>query len=67
VAARLLGTTSQYLRRSAELIQDARFLDVPARIARMLLELAAQPASTELPPLGTLTLLRPSGLKQRIY
>jgi CRP-like cAMP-binding protein len=107
VATKLLGTVSQYLRRNAELIQDATFLDVPARLARVLLELAA-PAAGEVPEpgaviadkikqgelaslvgatresvnkwLGTfekqglirydkgqITLLRPSGLKQRIY
>jgi CRP-like cAMP-binding protein len=108
VATKLLSTVSHYLRRNAELIQDATFLDVPARLARILLELAAQPGSTELPPPGAvipdrmkqgelaslvgatresinkwlgsfekqglirydkglITLLRPSGLKQRIY
>jgi CRP/FNR family transcriptional regulator, cyclic AMP receptor protein len=108
VATKLLGTVSQYLRRNAELIQDATFLDVPARLARILLELAGQPGSTELPPPGAvipdrmkqgelaslvgatresinkwlgsfekqgliaydkgqITLLRPAGLKQRIY
>jgi CRP/FNR family transcriptional regulator, cyclic AMP receptor protein len=108
VASKLLGTVSQYLRRNADLIQDATFLDVPARLARILLELAAEPGATELPPPGTvipdrmkqgelaslvgatresinkwlgsfekqglirvdkgqITLLRPSGLKQRIY
>ena len=107
-ATKLLGTVSHYLRRNAELIQDATFLDVPARLARILLELAAGPGATELPPAGTviqdrmkqgeiaslvgatresvnkwlgafekqglirydkgqITLLRPSGLKQRIY
>jgi CRP-like cAMP-binding protein len=99
---------SQYLRRNADLIQDATFLDVPARLARILLELAGRPGATELPPPGAvipdrmkqgelaslvgatresvnkwlgaferqgliryekgqITLLRPSGLKQRIY
>jgi CRP/FNR family transcriptional regulator, cyclic AMP receptor protein len=108
VAIKLLGTVSQYLRRNADLIQDATFLDVPARLARILLELAGQPGATELPPPGAvlpdkmkqgelaslvgatresinkwlgsfekqglisydkgqITLLRPSGLKQRIY
>jgi CRP/FNR family transcriptional regulator, cyclic AMP receptor protein len=108
-AAKLLGTVSQYLRRNADLIQDATFLDVPARLARILLELATVPGSTaEIPPPGAvipdrmkqgelaslvgatresinkwlgafekqglikydkgqITLLRPSGLKQRIY
>lgn len=107
-ATKLLGTVSQYLRRNADLIQDATFLDVPARLARILLELAGQPGATELPPPGAvipdrmkqgelaalvgatresinkwlgsfekqglirydkgqITLLRPSGLKQRIY
>ena len=108
IATKLLGTVSQYLRRNAELIQDATFLDVPARLARILLELASQPGSAELPPPGAvipdrmkqgelaslvgatresinkwlgsfekqglisydkghITLLRPTGLKQRIY
>jgi CRP/FNR family cyclic AMP-dependent transcriptional regulator len=108
VATKLLGTVSHYLRRNAELIQDATFLDVPARLARILLELAGEPGATELPPPGAvlpdrmkqgelaslvgatresvnkwlgsfekqglirydkgqITLLRPSGLKQRIY
>jgi CRP-like cAMP-binding protein len=108
VATKLLSTVSQYLRRNADLIQDATFLDVPARLARILLELAGQPGSTELPPPGAvipdrmkqgelaslvgatresinkwlgsfekqglisydkgqITLLRPSGLQQRIY
>lgn len=107
-APKLLGTMSHYLRRNAELIQDATFLDVPARLARVLLELAGESGSTELPPAGAvipdrmkqgelaslvgatresvnkwlgafekqglirydkgqITLLRPSGLKQRIY
>jgi CRP/FNR family transcriptional regulator, cyclic AMP receptor protein len=108
VATKLLGTVSQYLRRNAEIIQDATFLDVPARLARILLELAGEPGAQELPPPGAvipdrmkqgelaslvgatresinkwlgafekqgliryekgqITLLRPSGLKQRIY
>jgi CRP-like cAMP-binding protein len=108
VATKLLAAVSQYLRRNAELIQDATFLDVPARLARILLELAGQPGATELPEPGAIipdrmkqgelaalvgatresvnkwlgsferqglisydkghiTLLRPSGLKQRIY
>jgi CRP/FNR family transcriptional regulator, cyclic AMP receptor protein len=109
VATKLLGTVSRYLRSNAELIQDATFLDVPARLARVLLDLAAPAGSTtDLPPAGAvipdrmkqgelaslvgatresinkwlgsferqglirydkgqITLLRPSGLKQRIY
>jgi CRP-like cAMP-binding protein len=108
IATKLLGTVSQYLRRNAELIQDATFLDVPARLARILLELASEPGAVDLPPPGAIipdrmkqgelaslvgatresinkwlgsfekqglisydkgqiTLLRPSGLKQRIY
>src|SRR6195256_494019 len=49
VATKLLGTVSHYLRRNADLIQDATFLDVPARLARILLELATSPGATELP------------------
>ena len=108
VATTLLGTVSRYLRSNAELIQDATFLDVPARLARVLLELASKPGATDLPPAGAIipdrmkqgelaslvgatresinkwlgsferqglisyekgqiTILRPSGLKQRIY
>jgi CRP-like cAMP-binding protein len=108
VATKLLGTVSRYLRSNADLIQDATFLDVPARLARVLLELASKPGSSDLPPAGAvlpdkmkqgelaslvgatresinkwlgsferqgliaydkgqITLLRPSGLKQRIY
>jgi CRP-like cAMP-binding protein len=107
VATKLLATVSNYLRRNAELIQDATFLDVPARLARILLELAGGTDGT-LPPAGTvipdrlkqselaslvgatresinkwlgaferqgliryekgqIILLRPAGLKQRIY
>jgi CRP-like cAMP-binding protein len=108
VATKLLGTVSMWLRRNADLIQDATFLDVPARLARVLLDLAGEPGATDLPPAGAvlpdrmkqgelaalvgatresinkwlgsferqgliaydkgqITLLRPSGLKQRIY
>src|SRR6185503_21299690 len=108
VATKLLGTVSMWLRRNADLIQDATFLDVPARLARVLLDLAGEPGSSDLPPAGAvlpdrmkqgelaalvgatresinkwlgsferqgliaydkgqITLLRPSGLKQRIY
>lgn len=109
VATKLLATMSYYLRRNAELIQDATFLDVPARLARILLELAGDGSDADgLPPAGAIipdrmkqaelaslvgatresinkwlgsfekqglihydkgqiTLLRPSGLKQRIY
>jgi CRP-like cAMP-binding protein len=108
VATKLLATVSSYLRRNAELIQDATFLDVPARLARILLELAGGDGADELPPPGAvipdrmkqaelaslvgatresinkwlgsferqglissdrgrITLLRPAGLRQRIY
>lgn len=107
VATKLLSTVSNYLRRNAEIIQDAAFLDVPARLARTLLDLAGG-TDAGLPPPGAvipdrmkqaelaslvgatresinkwlgsferqglisydkgqITLLRPSGLKQRIY
>src|ERR1043166_547439 len=52
-ATKLLATVSQYLRRNAELIQDATFLDVPARLARILLELAGATSEGSLPPAGT--------------
>jgi CRP/FNR family cyclic AMP-dependent transcriptional regulator len=108
VAAKLLSTLSHWLRRNADLIQDATFLDVPARLARVLLELASAEGSDDLPKPGAvipdrmkqgelaalvgatresinkwlgsferqgliayekgqITLLRPAGLKQRIY
>jgi CRP-like cAMP-binding protein len=107
VATKLLSTVSNYLRRNAELIQDATFLDVPARLARILLELAGgtdgalPPAGTVIPDRlkqselaslvgatresinkwlgaferqgliryekGQIIILRPAGLKQRIY
>src|SRR5205823_12078185 len=60
-ATKLLGTVSQYLRRNAELIQDATFLDVPARLARVLLELASEPGATDLPPPGAVI---PDRMKQ---
>ena len=40
MAIRLLGVLSQRLRHDAELVQDAAFLDVPGRLARVLLRLA---------------------------
>lgn len=61
IATKLLGTVSQYLRRNAELIQDATFLDVPARLARILLELATEPGAAELPPPGSII---PDRMKQ---
>jgi CRP/FNR family transcriptional regulator, cyclic AMP receptor protein len=61
VATKLLSTVSQYLRRNAELIQDATFLDVPARLARILLELAGTPVGSELPPPGAVL---PDRMKQ---
>jgi CRP/FNR family transcriptional regulator, cyclic AMP receptor protein len=108
IATKLLGTVSRYLRSNAELIQDATFLDVPARLARVLLDLASAPGAGDLPQPGAvipdrmkqgelaslvgatresinkwlgsferqgliryekgqITLLRPAGLKQRIY
>jgi CRP/FNR family cyclic AMP-dependent transcriptional regulator len=112
VATKLLATVTHWLRRNSDLIQDATFLDVPARLARVLLELAADAngtaPSSDLPPAGAvipdrmkqgeiaalvgatresinkwlgsferqgliaydkgqITLLRPAGLKQRIY
>jgi|SRR5579859_1463602 len=60
VATKLLATVSNYLRRNAELIQDATFLDVPARLARILLELAGA-SDAELPAAGTVI---PDRLKQ---
>ena len=43
VAVQLLGILSRRLRRDAELLQDAAFLDVPARLARTILRLAEEP------------------------
>ncbi|MBV9580870.1 MAG: Crp/Fnr family transcriptional regulator [Chloroflexi bacterium] len=61
VATKLLGTVSHYLRRNAELIQDATFLDVPARLARILLELAGGDGADNLPPAGAVI---PDRMKQ---
>jgi CRP-like cAMP-binding protein len=61
VATKLLATVSQYLRRNAELIQDATFLDVPARLARILLELAGGDGGDDLPPPGAVI---PDRMKQ---
>jgi CRP/FNR family cyclic AMP-dependent transcriptional regulator len=44
-AIELLGVLSRRLRRDAQLLQDAAFLDVPARLARTILRLA-QPSDT---------------------
>ena len=40
VATKLLAALSRRLRRTDQLVQDAAFLDVPARLARALLQLA---------------------------
>lgn len=61
VPTKLLATVSSYLRRNAELIQDATFLDVPARLARILLELAGGDGTDELPAAGTVI---PDRMKQ---
>ncbi len=61
VATKLLATMSRYLRSNAELIQDATFLDVPARLARVLLELAGPPGDDGLPAAGTVI---PDRMKQ---
>lgn len=42
VAVQLLGILSRRLRRDTQLMQDAAFLDVPTRLARTILRLAAQ-------------------------
>src|SRR5262249_46682577 len=54
VATKLLATLSHWLRRNSDLIQDATFLDVPARLARVLLELGVESngSSGDLPPAG---------------
>jgi CRP/FNR family transcriptional regulator, cyclic AMP receptor protein len=43
LAVDLLGILSRRLRRDASLLQDAAFLDVPARLARTILRLAEPP------------------------
>ena len=61
-ATKLLATVSHYLRRNAELIQDATFLDVPARLARVLLDLATDgTGSSDLPAPGAVI---PDRMKQ---
>jgi len=60
LATKLLGTVSRYLRSNAELIQDATFLDVPARLARVLLDLASAPGA-DLPQPGAVI---PDRMKQ---
>jgi CRP-like cAMP-binding protein len=61
VPIRLLATMTRYIRSNTELIQDATFLDVPARVARVLLELATPSGETGLPAEGTAL---PERLKQ---
>jgi CRP/FNR family transcriptional regulator, cyclic AMP receptor protein len=53
VAIMLMGVLSRRLRRDAQLVQDAAFLDVPARLARAILRLAEADAAGILrtPPL----------------
>lgn len=46
VATKLLAALSRRLRRTDQLVQDAAFLDVPARLARALLQLAESPEAT---------------------
>lgn len=46
VATRLLAALSRRLRRTDQLVQDAAFLDVPARLARALLHLADSPEAS---------------------
>lgn len=43
VATKLLAALSRRLRRTDQLVQDAAFLDVPARLARALLQLSESP------------------------
>ena len=50
-----------WLRRNADLIQDATFLDVPARLARVLLDLAGEPGSVIFPRAGAVI---PDRMKQ---
>ncbi len=44
LAIRLLGVLAQRLRRDAQLLEEAAFLDVPGRLASVLLRLAEAPA-----------------------
>jgi len=46
-ATRLLAALSRRLRRTDQLVQDAAFLDVPARLARLLLNLTEDHEATE--------------------
>jgi CRP-like cAMP-binding protein len=47
IALQLLAALSSRLRRNAEIMQDAVFLDVPARLARTILRLAADETATQ--------------------
>jgi CRP-like cAMP-binding protein len=46
VATMLLAALSRRLRRTNQVVQEAAFLDVPARLARLLLELAGEQGQT---------------------
>ncbi len=46
-ATRLLAALSRRLRRTDQLVQDAAFLDVPARLARLLLNLTEERQATD--------------------
>jgi CRP-like cAMP-binding protein len=61
VAMKLLRAVSRDLRSNVELIQDTAFQDVPARLARVLLELASPRGSAAVPPVGTVL---PERMKQ---
>jgi len=105
MAVELLSVLSERLRRDTEIVQDAAFLDVPGRLARVLLQLAsegepgdggtvirARLTQSELAAMvgatresvnkwlgfyqrrgvirrdgGRITVLRPEGLRQRLY
>jgi CRP-like cAMP-binding protein len=54
VAIMLIGVLSRRLRRDARLLQDAAFLDVPARLARVILRLA-EPEADGVPRTPRLT------------
>lgn len=66
VAQKLLAVLSRRLRRNAQIVQDAAFLDVPARLARALLDLAEPQGEGDPPALVVTTRLTQAELAAMI-